>query len=79
MDGNVNAALGKLEQAADQALEGSWINDVALAHELQASWHDDPEAKKRCLRAARTAYAAWGARAKVSRISERIEGFAPSG
>ena len=72
MDGDRRGALAKLEQAAAQAQEGSWTNDVALAHELQARWHDDPEAKKKSLRSARTAYAAWGAGAKVKQLSERI-------
>lgn len=79
MDGDRKAALEKLEQAAVQAQEGSWINDVALAHELQARWHDAPEAKKRSLRSARTAYAAWGASAKASWISEKIAALAPGG
>lgn len=72
MEGNLSGALAKLEQAALQAQEGSWINDVAIAHELAARCHRDPELAKKSLRSGRTAYAAWGANAKVQQLSERI-------
>jgi hypothetical protein len=79
MDGDRRGALAKLEKAAAQAQEGAWINDVALAYELQARWRDDPEAIKKSLRSARTAYAAWGASAKVSQLSSKIAELASRG
>jgi hypothetical protein len=72
MDGDNTAALAKLTLAAAQAQEGSWINDVALAHELCANCHPEPDDARRSLRSARTGYAAWGATAKVKQLSQRI-------
>lgn len=70
--GEPEAALAKLEQAIAQAQEGSWINDIALANEICARCHGDRTEATRCLRAARTGYAAWGARAKVEQMTARI-------
>jgi hypothetical protein len=70
--GNAAGALLSYDRAIEQAQAGSWINDVALANELAAHCHDDPDEAKRRLRAARTGYAAWGARAKADQLSEQI-------
>lgn len=54
------------------ALTGAWVNDIALANELAARCHSDPEAKRRSLRAARAGYSAWGASAKVALLSAEL-------
>jgi predicted ATPase len=72
LEGDSRGALAKFKLAMSQAQEGSWINDVALAHELAAKCHDNVEAAKQSLRAARTGYAAWGANAKAERVGQRI-------
>lgn len=73
LDGDQNGALSKLQQAIREAQEGSWINDVALANELAAECQPTEEARERSLRAARTAYAAWGATTKAARLGERLQ------
>jgi len=72
IEGNRKAALEAFDAAIAQAQAGGWINDVALANELAARCHDEETGAKRRLRAARTAYAAWGAAAKAEQLAERI-------
>jgi hypothetical protein len=66
------ATASWLRRACEEAQDGAFINDVALAHELAADCGADDEAALKSLRNARTAYAAWGATAKVAQLSERI-------
>jgi hypothetical protein len=73
VEGEGDTAIAAFERAISEAQEGSWINDVALANELAARCYEDDEAKRR-LRAARTAYAAWGAKAKAAQLTARIAG-----
>ncbi|MCB9574589.1 MAG: AAA family ATPase [Kofleriaceae bacterium] len=73
LDGDLAGARAGFAAARAQADAGGWINDVALAHELEARCHpDDPAAARRALSAARDAYAAWGAVAKVARLDARL-------
>jgi hypothetical protein len=66
------AAAAARAAALDRARAGDWHSDVALAHELAARCHVDPAAARRALMAARDAYAAWGAAAKVAQIDARL-------
>jgi predicted ATPase/serine/threonine protein kinase len=72
IEGDLPAALTAFERAIAEAQQGSWINDVALANELAARCYSDRDEAKRRLRAARTAYAAWGAKAKAEQLAERM-------
>ena len=72
IDGSKDAAVAAFDRAIEQAQEGSWVNDVALANELAARCYDDPNRVKARLRAARAGYAAWGASAKAEQLSARI-------
>jgi hypothetical protein len=63
--GDVPAALAHFDAAIEQAADAEWNNDLALAHELIAGCHPDPEAARAALVVARDGYAAWGASAKV--------------
>ena len=72
IQGDSAAAIEAFDAAIAQAQAGGWINDVALANELAARCYEDESDAKRRLRAARTAYAAWGAAAKAEQLAERI-------
>ncbi len=76
IEGDPGRALASFEDAITRAQEGGWINDVALANELAARCSDDPDAARRRLRAARTAYAAWGAAAKAKQIATKMAALA---
>lgn len=71
-DGDPEAALEHYERAIARARDGGWVNDVALANELMASAALSAEDRGRYLRAARAAYAAWGAEAKVRALADRL-------
>lgn len=71
-DGDPEAAREHYERAIVLARDGAWVNDVALANELMARAAASPEDRARYLRAARAAYAAWGAEAKVRSLAERL-------
>ena len=72
IEGDRPRARASFDEAINAAQEGGWICDVALANELAAACYDDPDATKRRLRAARTAYAAWGAGAKAKRVAAQM-------
>lgn len=72
LEGRAGEAVEGFERAILEAQSGGWINDVGLANELAARCHTDHEETRRRLRAARTAYAAWGASAKADQISVQI-------
>jgi hypothetical protein len=69
LDGDDARALALLERAKAEAQEGSWLSDVALASELAARSDPQPDGPRRRLRAARMAYAAWGATAKADHLA----------
>lgn len=71
-DGERDAARESYDRAIAQARDGAWVNDVALANELMASAATSDEDRARHLRAARAAYAAWGAEAKVRALADRL-------
>jgi predicted ATPase len=73
IDGNLSDARHELGEALRLAQAGKWLSDVALAHELTARCAEDELGAKASLRAARTAYTAWGASAKVAQLTRRIE------
>ena len=72
IDGDTNGAFSRLVEAAEQARECDWVSDIALARELASTCQRSPGAKRASLEAARDAYAAWGAAAKVAQLSARL-------
>lgn len=69
LDGDKARALSTLSRAVEQARQGGWMNDVALAHQLSMDFSDDEASARRARRAARAAYAAWGAFAKAEQLA----------
>ena len=72
IDGDPSGAFSRFVEAAEQAREGAWGNDIALARELASSCQQGTAAKRASLEAARDGYAAWGATAKVAQLSARL-------
>jgi predicted ATPase len=73
VDGALEAAARKFDQAIAEAQRGSWVSDIALANELASRCHVDPEFAMKRTRAARMAYSAWGAKRKAESLSLRLE------
>ena len=72
IDGDVRGAFARFVEAAEQAREGGWTNDIALARELAARCQQGAAARRASLEAARDAYAAWGATAKVAQLEAQL-------
>ncbi len=70
-DGDLDAAIPLYTRAIGLATTHGWLDDLGLAHELAArcrTARNEPAEATRHLRAARAAYARWGARAKVAQL-----------
>jgi len=67
--GEIDLALSGYSRAAWQAMAGGWSNDAGLAFELIWRVSPDPVARDSALESARAAYGAWGASAKLKRLT----------
>jgi hypothetical protein len=72
IDGDPTGAFSSFVEAAEQAREGGWVNDIALARELASRCQKSLTAKRASLEAARDGYGAWGATAKVAQLDARL-------
>ena len=69
IDGALEGALVRFEEARKQAAENGWWSEIALAHELMARallLHARPEEAALHRNKARETYAQWGALAKAA-------------
>lgn len=69
VEGELCRLAGDPADALEQARRADWVTDIALAHELTARCHPDPQRARESRAAARDAYAAWGAAAKAARLA----------
>ena len=68
-------AAARFEEAIAAAARGELVHEEALANELAGSLYHElglPESARRCLRAAASRYARWGAAAKAQALTERL-------
>jgi hypothetical protein len=72
IEGDASGAFSRFVEAAEQAREGEWVNDEALARELASRCQSAVVAKRASLEAARDGYAAWGATAKAEAIEKQL-------
>jgi len=77
IDGALESALAKFDEAMAKASEAGFSNDIALAHELAAACHRDEALARASLTAARDTYAAWGAAAKARALDTKLRAYGP--
>jgi len=78
IDGDTSGALSRFANAVEQAREGAWVSDVALAHELAARCRTSAAEARASFESARDAYASWGATAKAAQLAATLMSEPPA-